>query len=119
VTDEPSPEATSKPAGGKPKRQSFRQRYEPLVAKYGYLAIGIHLTIGFAVWAVLAVAIAAGFSVNGSDGAVGWGAVGAAWVAMKLSSPVRIAITVVITPGVAWFLDRLRGRHKRVPAVDE
>lgn len=76
-----------------------RQRYEGLIAEYGRIAIGVYLTIFIGTWLGFWYALSAGFDVSGAAGQAGtfWGA----YAATKLTQPLRIAATFVITPAVA------------------
>jgi hypothetical protein len=56
----------------------------------------------FGTWFAFWIAIKTGFEPN--DAASGAGTVGGAWVATKVTQPIRIGLTVVLTP----FVVRLR-----------
>lgn len=89
-----------------PAKLSLKQRFENLVAEYGPSAIALYFGIFFLTWTAFAVAIQRGFEVEGAT--AGMGTWAAAWVATKLTQPVRIAATFVLTPLVA----RLLGKRK-------
>ena len=79
-------------------------RLKSLYEKYGRLAIVIYFVLFGVVFAGFAVAIAAGVHVK--TPAAGVGLVGSAWLATKLTQPIRILATLALVPLVA----RLRRR---------
>jgi hypothetical protein len=81
-----------------------REKWKALLAQYGKVAIGVYLSIFLLVFAGFAIAIQLGFAVD--DAAGGAGTVGAAWVATKLTQPIRILATVALTPLVAAVINR-------------
>lgn len=89
--------ATTKPRG-------LGDKLKAAMAEYGRLALGVYLTIFAVVFAGSAVAIHLGFSFEGVSGSAG--TLAAAWVATKLSQPLRILATVAITPALAAILGR-------------
>lgn len=75
------------------------ERLKQLVAGYGRIALGTYLTLFVLVLGAFALAITVGMEVKGaSEGA---GVVAGAYVATKLTQPLRIAATVLLTPLVA------------------
>ena len=77
----------------------WRNRWKTTLAEYGRLALVVYLAIFAVVFAAAAVAIQLGFSLDGAAG--GAGTLGAAWVATKVTQPLRIIATVALTPVVA------------------
>lgn len=75
---------------------SWRKRYEGLVEEYGWVAIGTYLALFFGTWFAFWVAIEVGFEPSGAASSAG--TVGGAWVATKVTQPIRIGLTVVLTP---------------------
>ncbi|HKO92122.1 MAG TPA: hypothetical protein VJU61_13255, partial [Polyangiaceae bacterium] len=72
-----------------------------------YFGIFFIVLVGFA------MAIKAGVNVEGVAGAAGtWGA---AYLATKLTQPLRIAATLFITPALAGFLRRFRRKRASLP----
>lgn len=89
-----------------------RQRLKALLAEYGRLAIYIYLVIFVVVLLGFAGAIHLGVQTQSTAGKAGlWGA---AWLATKVTQPLRILATVALTPLVAQVL-KLR---KKPAAVD-
>jgi hypothetical protein len=93
-----------------------RAKLKLLLEEYGRVAIWVYLVIWLTVLAGFAIAISAGFNVNG--GPAGMGVLGAAWVATKLTQPLRIGATLLLTPAVAAVHIRWRGRAKAPPEQD-
>jgi len=89
------------------KKPPLSERLKALFAEYGQLAIVIYLVIFVVVLAGFAVAIRFGVQVEGTAGAAG--TLGAAWLATKLTQPLRIAAALALTPVVAALRHRLRG----------
>jgi hypothetical protein len=77
-----------------------------IFAEYGTLAIVIYLIIFAGTVAGFAVAISFGVETDSTAGSVG--TLAAAWVATKLTQPLRILATLALTPLVAAVLKRLR-----------
>lgn len=81
-----------------------------LLAEYGPIAFAIYMTLFFGVLIGFYLAINAGWAPEGVAGKAG--AFTAAYLATKLTQPLRIAATVVLTPvaGRLW--------RRRQPAVE-
>lgn len=84
----------------------MKDRLEALLQKYGKVALVIYFSIFGLVLAGFAIAIRAGVQVESAAGEAG--VLGAAWVATKLTQPLRILATVVLTPVVAKLRERFR-----------
>jgi len=83
-----------------------REKLKLLLEEYGRLALWVYLTIWLLVLAGFAIAISAGFKTEsaGADA----GVLLSAWVATKLTQPLRIAATLALTPVVAALLKKWR-----------
>jgi hypothetical protein len=92
----------------------WRERYSKLVEEYGTAAIGTYLVLFFGTWVGFWLAIRSGIQVEGAMAESG--TIGGAYLATKLTQPIRIAATVVLTPLVVGAWHRLRGRD-RIPEV--
>lgn len=81
-----------------------KEKFDRIKNEYGRVALGTYLALWAAVLVAYAVAIKLGIDVDGvsSKGGILFGA----WVAAKVSQPVRIVLTVVLTPFVASVLRR-------------
>jgi hypothetical protein len=89
-----------------------REKLKTLLAEYGNVAIYTYLVIWVLTLAGFAVAISLGMQVKGA--ASGTGVALGAWLATKLTQPLRIAGTLGLTPLVAALLRKFR----RKPAPD-
>ena len=75
------------------------ERLKQLIADYGGIAFAIYMVIFVGTIVSFWAAINAGVEVDGA--AAGAGTWAAAWVATKLPQPLRIGVTLVLTPVVA------------------
>lgn len=97
-------------------KPNLRDRFNALLAEWGPLLAIVYFSIFGLVLVGFALAIKAGFGVESAAGTVGtWGA---AWVATKLTQPVRIAATLVITPALGALLKRFRRGRGSPPGVE-
>ena len=80
----------------------IKVRFAEVKREYGKIAIATYLVIFFAVLGAFAVAIKMGYSVEGASGTSG--VLLGAWVATKVTQPIRIAATIGLTPFVARVL---------------
>jgi uncharacterized protein FAM210 len=96
----------------------MRKTFKDLLTEYGAVAVIVYFTIFFAVWIgawaaiqrgvdLRALAARVGLSANGFVASVG--AWGAAYLFTKLLQPVRIGVTLLLTPFVARLYERMRG----------
>jgi hypothetical protein len=96
-----------------PPKLSYRERLKHLLAEWGQIVIWVYFGIFGIVIVSFAVAIKLGFkSAEGTADKSGfWGflaLMGAAWLATKVTQPLRIAATLVITPVLAALIRRVR-----------
>lgn len=96
-----------------PAKPSLKVRLEGLIAEYGKFVIPLYFGIFFLTWTGFAFAIQNGFEVESATAGVGTWA--AAYVATKLTQPIRIGATLILTPLVA----RLFGKHKSQLTPDQ
>lgn len=89
----------------------MREKMKSLLAEYGRVALTVYFAIFFLTLLGFAIAIKLGFDVESAEGSVG--TLGAAYVATKLTQPVRILATVALTPLVAAAYNKLRGRGQK------
>lgn len=103
---QPTPRAT-------PAKPGIKERLNALMAEYGTVALYVYFTIFGVVLVSFALAIQFGFKTDSTAATAGtWGA---AWVATKLTQPLRIAATFLLTPIVGNVRRRLRGGAPRAP----
>jgi hypothetical protein len=90
-----------------PTKAPLSERLKALVIEYGSLALWVYFAIFALVLFGFAAAISMGFHAKSHAMTVGtWGA---AYVATKITQPLRIAATLVLTPVVMKVL-RLKKR---------
>jgi hypothetical protein len=96
----------------------MRKTFKELFAEYGIVAVIAYFTIFFAVWIAAWAAIQRGVDLRALATRVGLspngmvanlGAWGAAYLFTKLLQPVRIGVTLLLTPVVAKLYERVRG----------
>jgi len=117
AADAPVANAVSSPAAppaGKPL-PAWREKLKVLIAESGAIVLWVYFGIFFAVLIGFALAIQFGANVQGVAGTAGtWGA---AYLATKLTQPLRIAATLAITPALASLLRRFRRKRAPQPSV--
>jgi hypothetical protein len=86
------------------------ERLKALIAEYGRLALVIYASLFVLTLAGFAIAIRFGVQVEGTAGAAG--TLGAAWVATKVTQPLRIGATLLLTPIVSALVARVRGKAR-------
>lgn len=112
-------ERASRPLDG-PRRLTYvglvRKRFDlqQFIATYGPTGIVVYLLIFALTILGFFFAIRAGFQIEGT--AENTGTLFAAWLAAKVTQPVRIVATAVVTPVVVRFM---RGRREASRATPE
>ena len=87
----------------------MKKTVQKLLTEYGAVAVVVYFVIFFAVLGAFWLAIRLGWQPSSAVGSVGTFA--AAYIATKLTQPLRIAATLVVTPFVAKLYERIRGRQ--------
>ena len=87
----------------------MKKTVQALLAEYGTVAVIVYFVIFFAVLGGFWLAIRLGWEPSSAVGSVGTFA--AAYIATKLTQPLRIGATLVITPFIAKLYERMRGRR--------
>ena len=86
-------------------------RFRDLVLEYGVIALIVHYIIFGAVIVGFWAAIRAGWQPTNATASVGtWTA---AYVATKVTQPLRIVATLAVTPFIAKLYERMTGRTLR------
>lgn len=101
------PSVPSEPVAPKRSKWPTRARFKELLADYGRVALWTYFSIFALVLGGFALAISFGLSVESAEGGVG--TLGAAYVATKVTQPLRIFATLGLTPIVAALLQRWKG----------
>ena len=90
----------------------MRRTFKSILAEYGGVALAVYLTIFFAVLGGFWIAINMGWRPASAAGNVG--TFTAAYLATKLTQPLRIAATLALTPLVAKVYERVTGKGKQL-----
>jgi hypothetical protein len=90
-----------------------KKTVQNLLAEYGTVALIVYFTIFFATLGGFWLAIRFGWRPSSTAGSVG--TLAAAYIATKLTQPIRIGATLVVTPFVAKLYERVRGRRPVTP----
>jgi hypothetical protein len=86
----------------------LKDRLQALLVEYGSLALWVYFGIFLVVFVGFAMAIQFGVEIESAAGKAGtWGA---AYLATKLTQPLRIIATLVATPVVVRIARRVKGR---------
>jgi hypothetical protein len=95
-----------------------RKTIKHLLAEYGTIAVIVYFAIFFLVLGGFWMAIRFGWRSQST--AAGVGSFAAAYIATKLTQPLRIAATAVLTPIIGRLYDRLRPSTRRAspPAAE-
>jgi hypothetical protein len=81
-----------------------KQKLTQLMNEYGRIAIGVYLATMVVSLVGAVVAIKSGFDVEGV--AEGAGMLAATWVLYKVMNPLRVVVTLALTPLVARLIRR-------------
>jgi ABC-type siderophore export system fused ATPase/permease subunit len=91
----------------------LKKTVQNLLTEYGTVAVIVYFTIFFAVLGGFWLAIRFGWRPTSAAGTAG--TLAAAYIATKLTQPIRIAATLLVTPVVAKLYERMRGRQEPGP----
>ena len=91
----------------------MRKTFKHILTEYGTIAVIVYFAIFFLVWGGFWMAIRFGWRSDGT--AAGVGTLAAAYIATKLTQPLRIAATAVLTPVIGRLYERLRPASRRAP----
>ena len=91
-------------------------RFRELILEYGIIALVVHYVIFAIVITGFWFAIRAGWHPTSTAGTAGsWGA---AYIAAKITQPLRIVATLAVTPLVARAYERITGKQRRGPGAE-
>lgn len=85
----------------------MKGRWDDLLKEFGVVALAVHYTIFFATWFGFWLAIKQGVAIEGV--AADAGTVGGSCVATQATKPVRLPLTLFLTPLVVGLYRRFRG----------
>lgn len=89
----------------------MRKTFKHILAEYGAVAVVVYFAIFFAVLGGFWLAIRTGWRPASAVGSAG--AFTAAYLATKVTQPLRIAATLFLTPFVAKGYERVTGKPPR------
>ena len=93
----------------------MRKTLKHILTEYGTVAVIVYFAIFFAVLFGFWAAIRFGWRTESTAGSVG--TFTAAYIATKLTQPLRIAATLALTPLAAKLYERITGKTRPVPPV--
>jgi hypothetical protein len=96
------------------------ERLKALVLEYGMIGVCVFLSTFVLTLSGSFLALSLGLKVGGAAPTAGtfWGTLGAAYLIALATKPVRIALTLAITPAVAAFIRRHRKPAPDAPVSD-
>ena len=93
----------------------MKKTAQKLLAEYGIVAVVVYFVIFFAALGGFWLAIRFGWQPSSTAGSVG--SFAAAYIATKITQPLRIAATLLVTPFIARLYERVTGRTTVEPNV--
>jgi preprotein translocase subunit Sss1 len=107
------------PPAEPPRKRTLRERLKEQFDEYGKIAIITYLSLSFL--AIVGFSIAIGMGVEPSDATGVLGVIFAGWIAAKATMPIRILITLALTPAIAALVVRKKRTTAPAdaPGVDE
>jgi len=97
-------------------KASLKERLSAHFSEYGRIAIITYFSLSLLTIIGFSVAIGIGWEPSTATGVLG--VIFAGWVAAKATLPIRILITLGVTPVVALVVTRLGRRARDVPPID-
>lgn len=94
----------------------MRRTLKQILVEYGAIAVAVYLALFFIVLFAFWAAIRFGWEPSGALANVG--AFTAAYLATKITQPLRIIATLAITPFIARLVERAWKRAPRDPAAE-
>jgi hypothetical protein len=105
-----TPSSTPSTPSGKPP---LRERLSALFSEYGRIAVITYFTLS--ILTIIGFSIAFGIGLGAESAGGVFGAIAAGWVAAKATLPIRILITLGLTPIVAYVVNHRGRRAGRTP----
>lgn len=107
--DAPAPSAAAKP--------SLKKRLSALFEEYGRIAIITYFTLSILAIIGFSIAIGLGVEPSGATGVIG--VIFAGWALAKATLPLRILITLGLTPAIGYIVGRRRRAAAAAEPIDE
>jgi hypothetical protein len=99
------------------RKATLKERLAALFSQYGPIAVYTYFILSILTIIGFSIAFAIGTAPESASGV--FGVIFAGWVAAKATLPLRILITLGLTPGIAVVVHRLRRRAPAKPDPDE
>jgi len=96
------------------RKATLKERLSALFRQYGQIAVYTYFVLSILTIIGFSLAFAVGTAPESATGV--FGVILAGWVAAKATLPVRILITLALTPGISVVVNRLRRRGPAAPA---
>jgi hypothetical protein len=93
------------------KKPPLKERLSELFTEHGRIAVITYLVLSLCSIVGFSIAIGVGFKPSDATGVLG--VIGAGWVAAKATMPIRILITLGITPLISGLVRRRKSRDVR------
>jgi hypothetical protein len=116
MSDSPDPPRADVADVGPPAKLTLKQRLAAHFNEYGRIAIVTYFTLSILTIIGFSIAIGIGAEPSSATGVLG--VIAAGWVAAKATLPIRILITLALTPVVAYVVNRVRPRRATVADAD-
>jgi hypothetical protein len=89
-----------------PAKPTLKQRLSALFSEYGRIAIVTYFTISILTIIGFSIAFGIGVAPSSATGVIG--VIAAGWVAAKATLPIRVLITLGLTPPIGYVVSRRR-----------
>ena len=95
-------------------KPTLKERLKAHFAEYGRVGIVVYLTCTLISIIIFAIAIGSGMEPSTATGVIG--VIIASWLAAKVTIPIRIIVTLALTPPISALI--LRRRARKAPPVE-
>ena len=116
MSDSPDPPRTADADVAPPAKLTLKERLAAHFNEYGRIAIITYFTLSILTIIGFSIAIGIGAEPSSATGVLG--VIAAGWVAAKATLPIRILITLALTPVVAFVVHRIRPPRPPVEDAD-
>lgn len=99
-----------------PTLPTLKERLKAHFAEYGKVAIWTYVILSLCTIAGFSIAFGFGLQPSSATGVLG--VIGAGWLAAKATMPIRILITLGLTPAISALIVRRKAKQQP-PVVDE
>ncbi len=100
-----------------PKKPTLKERLRAIIKDFPKIAIITYLVLSAIAITGFSIAIGIGAEPSTATGVIG--VIGAGWLAAKVTVPLRILITLAVTPPIAALWHRIRPPKPPEPPLDD